>query len=167
MSVTFPDVQVGQPLRYRMKASVTQSLKEQRGHRSDQGKVWEEVASLQAMCCLQSPTTAMSDTFDAYQDQVAELRKQLGYVEGATGMAVALGEKVVGCDLFDKPATCQKVWGRLLSGLMFDALEAKDVESQVNPVDVEKFVATSNSAAWEPAEPIREGTEYRAEFVDG
>jgi len=46
-------------------------------------------------------------------------------VEGATGLAVAIGNKVVALDLFDKPATCRKVWNRLLSGLVLDALEAQ------------------------------------------
>ena len=51
-----------------------------------------------------SATGAMSDTFDAYEDQVAEFRDKLRYVEGASGMAVTIGDKVVGCDLFDKPS---------------------------------------------------------------
>jgi hypothetical protein len=41
-------------------------------------------------------------------------------------MAVAIGKRVVGCDLFDKPSTCRKTWDRLLSGLVFDALGAKE-----------------------------------------
>ena len=35
-------------------------------------------------------------------------------------MAVAIGEKIVALDVFDKPSTCQKVWDRMLSGVVFD-----------------------------------------------
>ncbi len=154
-------------LRYAMKASVTQSLKAKRGRRSDQGKVWEEVAELQAAHGVHSATSAMSDTFDAHTDQLNDFREKLKYVEGASGMAVTIGDKVVGCDLFDKPATCQKVWGRLLSGLVFGALESKESEKQAGTSDIEEMLQATSNASWEPAEPIGEGEEYRAEFDEG
>ena len=154
-------------LRYAMKASVTQSLKAKQGRRSNQGKVWEEVAALQDAHGVESPTGAMSDTFDAYEDQVAEYREKLKYVDGASGIAVALGDKIVGCDLFDKPSTCQKVWDRLLSGHVFGALETKESNKASDTSDIEEMIKTTSHASWEQAEPIGEGTEYRAEFDNG
>jgi hypothetical protein len=154
-------------LRYAMKASVTLSLKAKQGRRSDQGKVWEEIAALQDAHGVESPTGAMSDTFDAYEDQVTEYREKLKYVDGASGMAVALGDKIVGCDLFDKPSTCQKVWDRLLSGHVFGALETKKSNKESEASDIEEMIKTTSHAAWELAEPIGEGTEYRAEFDHG
>ena len=154
-------------LRYALKASVTDSVKAKRGRRSDQGKVWEEVASLQAAYCVDSATGAMSDTFDAYGERVAEFREKLKYVDGASGMAVAIGEKIVGCDLFDKPSTCRKVWDRLLSGLVFDALGAKESEKQAKITDIHALITATRNAAWESADPIGEGEEYRAELGNG
>ena len=154
-------------LRYQMKASVTQSLKEKRGRQSDQGAVWNEVAALQDTHGVESATRAMSDTFDAYEGQVAEYREKLKYVEGASGMAVALRDKIVGCDLFDKPSTCEKFWNRLLSGHVFAALETKDCTQEANTSDIEEMIQTTSHASWEQAEPIGEGTEYRAEFEHG
>ncbi len=154
-------------LRYAMKASVTQSLKAKQGRRSDQGKVWDEVAALQDEYSVESPTGAMSDTFDAYEDQVTEYRDKLKYVDGASGMAIALGDKIVGCDLFDKPSTCQKVWDRLLSGHVFGALKTPESDKAADTSDIEEMIKTTNHASWEQAEPIGEGTEYRAEFENG
>jgi hypothetical protein len=151
-------------LRYAMKSSVTQSLKAKQGRRSDQGKVWEEVAALQDAHGVESPTGAMSDTFDAYEDQVTEYRQKLKYVDGASGMAVSLGDKIVGCDLFDKPSTCQKFWDRLLSGHVFGALVTNKSNKESAASDIEEMIKTTSRAAWELAEPIGEGTEYRAEF---
>jgi len=154
-------------LRYAMKASVTRSVKAKQGHRSDQGKVWEEVASLQDAHGVSSATGAMSDTFDAYEDRIAEFREKLKPVEGASGMAVAIGDKIVGCDLFDKPSTCRKVWDRMLSGLVFDVLETKASDKQADASEVEEMITTTSHASWEPTNPIGEGEEYRAEFEDG
>ena len=102
--------------RYFSKSSVSNAVMENRGHRSDQGKVWAEVARQQSALGASSDTHAMSDTFDTYKEQVADFREKLRYVDEASGMAVAIGKKIVAVDLFDKPSTCGKVWDRLMSG---------------------------------------------------
>jgi hypothetical protein len=154
-------------LRYALKASVTQSLNDEGTRDSDQGEVWHEVGALHAMHCIQSPTHAMSDAFDAYQDRVSEFRDKVKYVEGASGMAVVIGKRVIGFDLFDKPATCRKVWDRLLSGSVVDALKANEATEQAVPSDVDHLLKAASDAAWNPTAPIGEGEEYRAEFGDG
>lgn len=154
-------------LRYALKASVTSSLKDFGTRHSDQGEVWHKVDELHAAHLVESSTGAMSDTFDAYKDQVSEFREKLKYVEGASGMAVVIGKRVVGCDLFDKPSTCRKVWDRLLSGLVFDALEAKESSEHAEISDIDQLLKTTSDAEWKPTEPIGDGEEYRAELVDG
>ena len=105
----------------------------------------------------------MSDTFDNYKEQVAEFREKLRYVDGASGMAVAIGKKIVAVDLFDKPSTCGKVWDRLMSGYVLDALEPQADEGQAEAADVEQLLGTANGLPWEKAEPVGEGEEYRAQ----
>jgi hypothetical protein len=158
-------------LRYFLKKSVTRSVLAKRGHRSDQGKVWEEVARQQTALGTSSGTSAMADTFRAYEDDVAEFRKELQYVDGACGLAVAIGKKVVAVDLFDKAATCRKVWQRLLSGYVLDALEANAEASETEPnraatADVERLLATAIAMPWHKADPVGEGDEYRASQGD-
>jgi hypothetical protein len=91
----------------------------------------------------------------------------LKYVDGASGVAVAIGEKVVVVDLFDKPSTCQKVWDRMLSGVVFDALEAGETDKFASAADVEQLVAAAGDLPWEQAEAVGEGEEYRAESKRG
>ena len=110
-------------LRQRLKQSVTRSLREGQGHRSDQGAVWSEVDRQMQSLNSSSETHAMSDTYDSNRDRFEEFRTHMSYAEGATGLAVAIGSTVVALDIFDKPSTCRKVWDRLLSGFVMDALE--------------------------------------------
>jgi len=154
-------------LRYALKSSVASSLRDSGTRHSDQGEVWHQVEMCQTVHAVNSDTMAMSDTFDAYKDQVAEFQQNLKYVDGASGMAVVIGGKVVGCDLFDKPSTCRKVWDRLLSGLVFDALEAKEASPAAETSQVDQLLATTSHAAWQPTEPIGEGDEFRAELEHG
>ena len=93
-------------LRYFLKSTVSHALNEKLGHRSDQGKVWEEVARQQKALGASSGTSAMSDTFEDFKEQVADFQQKLHYVDGATGMAVAIGKKIVAVDMFDKAPTC-------------------------------------------------------------
>jgi hypothetical protein len=149
-------------LRYFLKSSVSRSASAKRGHRSDQGKVWEEVARQQSALGASSPSSAMSDTFLAYEGKVAEFKGQLRHVDGASGMAVAVGKKIVAVDLFDKVSTCRKVWDRLLTGYVLDALEADAEQGQAEAADVERLLGTANALPWQKADPVGEGEEYRA-----
>ena len=158
-------------LRYFLKSSVSRSVLARRGHRSDQGKVWEEVARQQSALGTPSRTSAMADTFRAYEEDVAEFREKLQYVDGACGLAVAIGKKVVAVDLFDKATTCRKVWQRLLSGYVLDALEADAEPGQTEPdqaeaADVERLLATARAMPWHKADSVGEGDEYRANQGD-
>jgi hypothetical protein len=130
----------------------------------------------------------MCDTYEHCQGRMAEFRDRLKYVEGATGVAVAVGSKVVSVDLFDQPATCRKVWDRLLSGLVLDALEAAPAtrgaavaEVQFDLLeyvvysfwqtggcagvaDVQGALATLNTAPWRHSPAVGSGQEFRARW---
>ncbi len=154
-------------LRQKLKASVSKSVKEKRGHRSDQGEVWGEVSSLCASHGVESSTGAMSDAFDTHNERITAYREKIQYVDNARGVAVAIGDRVVSIDLFDKPSTCQKVWNRMLTGVVFDALEAGQSDKVATVADVQQLVGTASQLDWEQADAIGEGEEYRAESDDG
>ena len=79
---------------------------------------------------------------------------------------MAVNGRVVSVDLFDKPATCRKVWDRLLTGVVLDALEAGPAKEQVGQADVERELASLRDAPWQRAPAVGAGEEFRAE-VDG
>ena len=107
----------------------------------------------------------MSDAFDTYKDRIATYQEKVKYVDGAVGMAVAIGDRVVSVDVFDKPTTCEKVWKRMLSGVVFDALEAGKAEKVASVDDVEQLIDAAGDFQWEQADAVGEGEEYRAETI--
>lgn len=151
-------------LRHVLKKSVTTSSREGQGHSSDQGEVWKEVDRQMACLGAASPTAAMADTYESHKNRLTEFREQLKYVEGAVGLAAAVGGKVVSVDLFDKPATCHKVWDRLLSGLIMDSLESAATEVLPASTAVEELLGALRAAPWQPAPPVGVGEELRAEL---
>jgi hypothetical protein len=154
-------------LRHVLKASVTRSAKEGRGHGSDQGGVWQEVSRQMEALGASSPTGAMADTYTTYRDRLAEFMERLKYVEGASGLAVAVGGRVVSVDLFDKPATCRKVWGRLLTGVVMDALESGPTQEPAGKEQVEEALASLRAAPWQLVPPAGAGEEYRSDAEGG
>jgi hypothetical protein len=153
-------------LRHVLKKSVLKAALAGSGHRSDQGEVWKEVGRQMEVLGSVSATMAMSDTYEAHSDRVAEYKATLPYIEGATGFAVAVQGKIVSVDLFDKPATCRKVWSRLLSGAIMDALEAKETDKLAEREVVEQIIADLCNASWEQAQPVGAGDEFWAELDD-
>jgi hypothetical protein len=151
-------------LRHVLKKSVSRSAEEGRGHGSDQMGVWKEVGRQMESLGSQSPTAAMADTYAAYQARLDEFRGRLNYVEGASGLAVAVGGKVVSVDLFDKPSTCQKVWDRLLTGPIMDSLEAGTAESAVSGEQVQATLAALGNAPWKESPAVGVGEEFRADL---
>lgn len=154
-------------MRLALKGSVSRSLKAKQGHHSDQGEVWMQVANLQQALDVQSSTDAMADVFEHYKDHAADFREQVKYVEGATGFAVTVGDAVLSVDVFDKPATCEKVWPRVLSGVLFDAISAKKTERHASAADVEKTLSDVRELNWTQTDAVGEGAEYRAESARG
>ena len=116
---------------------------------------------------VSSDTSAMSDAYDMHRGRIEEYQERLKYVDGATGAAVAIGNKIVAFDVFDKPATCQKVWSRMLSGVVFDVVEAGESEEVATAADVEQFLGAVPKLKWEEAEAVGEGDEFRAESDKG
>jgi hypothetical protein len=151
-------------LRHVLKKSVSRSAREEQGHASDQGEVWKEVGRQMAALGSYSPTAAMADTYAAHENRLKDYRERLQYVEGATGLAVAVGGKVVSVDLFDKSATCRKVWDRLLTGVVLDALEAGPRAERVGEADIQIALASLRDAPWQQAPAVGAGEEFRAEM---
>jgi hypothetical protein len=148
-------------LRHILKKSAYSSMKAGRGYSSDQSAVWSEVSRQMMSLHSSSDTEAMSDTFESNQVRLNEFREQLKYVDGACGVAVAVGKKVVAVDLFDRPETCGRVWDRLLSGVVMDALEESRSDEFAQMSDVEALIARLKSRDWEPAPAVGLGQEFR------
>jgi hypothetical protein len=154
-------------LRHALKKSVSESLSFGSGHRSDQGQVWEEVDKQQASLGVSSQTAALEDSFALHKPRIDQVTEEFSYPEGAVGLAVALGDTIVAVDLFDKPATCNKVWRRLLSGFILESVEPTTGTGQVDQPAVEAMLATLRNSSWEQVSPVGDGEEYRVKSEDG
>jgi pSer/pThr/pTyr-binding forkhead associated (FHA) protein len=154
-------------LRQKLKWSVYQSLQKGLGHRSDQHSVWEDVESTQHSLGVTSPTLSMSDTWFACADHLAASRRVLKYVTGSSGMAVALGARIVTADMFNNPEICEKMWDRVLSGLVVDDLLGGNTNTSPEEAQVVELFEEIEKAEWTQTPTVGEGEDFRAEFNGG
>ena len=121
-------------LRARNTVEVVNSLRSDSPRYVDQGAVWEDVATLHEERGVQySPSGAMSDAFETSRVELDKILSELAAPEdGQTGVIACVGGTPVALDLFDRPATLEKIWKRLVSGYAMDAVgsEATDLKEE-------------------------------------
>ncbi len=154
-------------LRHELKRSVYRSLKNKLGHRSDQGRVWNAVARFHSRLDVSSPTAALAAAYETYAQELEEFRKDIDYVKGATGLAIAIDGRVRSLDLFGTAQICSRLWPRLVAGLAIEALRAAPSQAKVTSEDVLKYWANITQWPWEAVTTVGEGQEYRAESQQG
>ena len=151
-------------LRHLKSRSVHDSLRRGRGHRSDQGAVWEEVDRLAYLHASPSPTDALQDTRAGLSERLAafdDLSNRLP--EGTRGVVVAIGGRPVALEILAGPRSFAKALPKLLAGY---ALEALEHEGNGEPPDVpvaRKVVSGLASARQEQHAAVGEGTDVRLE----
>ena len=145
-----------------LKKSVNDSTMSGGGHHSNQGAVWTEVSRQMASLGSTSPTMAMADTVSSHKPRIDRHVAEVAYAEGAAGLAVAIGGKIVSVDLFDAPETCQKVWPRVISGMALDAMEEQSTAT-VSPAEVTAAIASLQTEPWKPVTAAGAGEEQRSE----
>jgi hypothetical protein len=111
-------------LRRQMHADVTASYRSSGAARSDQGRVWSEVDRKLSETGSHSPTSHLHQCYEDTEMALAPVVEQLAVPEGACGAVFAYGGRIVGFDLFDRPATLARLWGKLIRAYAIDARAA-------------------------------------------
>ena len=141
---------------------------------SDQAAVWDAVHAELGLHSVSSSTSRFDEVYDRRRDVEAE-RIQSELVasrpgEGQTGIAVAIGGKVLGVETFASTEDLAANWHAIVSAIMLDlddeALASAEGEATV--ADIEAFLARVAAAEAVEAEGNGLGTEFHVatdEFV--
>ncbi|MEA3365677.1 MAG: HIRAN domain-containing protein [Candidatus Hydrogenedentes bacterium] len=86
---------------------------------SDQGEVWSDVAEELVHAGAQSPTSSLTDGFQALRGKVEDYREHIRLPEDAVGVAIARGNDVISVELFDTASTMHRLWPRMSEACFF------------------------------------------------
>jgi ARG/rhodanese/phosphatase superfamily protein len=91
---------------------------------SDQADVWHDIAQKSSRLNATSPTSAMDAIFSTHSASVETFVSGCAAVDGQVGALFAVGDAIVGFDLFDRPSTLRKMLPKLVRSVAIDAIDA-------------------------------------------
>lgn len=150
-------------LRHVLRDQVDRSRRAFGRHASDQSDVWRRVDEKLAWLRHESPTRAMHEAYQARRASLAEAEDTLAYVEGARGLVCLAPGTEPFAEIFDSPATCRKVWGRLVRSLAFEAMTSEDGDPEDPGEAARRLLDRSRLARTTEAATPGAGQELRIE----
>ena len=147
-------------LRRKKTRHVYRSLSRGERGRSDQMEVWEDVRKFLDEREVESPSEDLAEAYREFERQKPvdpdELLKKLP--EQTAGLAVAVGDHIVGLDLFDEPKKLRQTFRRLIAGYLAELLWYSPLQSaKLPPVTTEvarQFLNSVTKAARVREKPI-------------
>jgi hypothetical protein len=113
-----------------------------RGDRvSDQAGVWDDIARLSSRLNAPSSTSAMGAIFSTHAVSLDAFVAGCQPPEGQVGALFAIGNTLIGFDLFDQPSTLRKILPKLVRGVAVDAIDAADTAEPADPSLVRALAA--------------------------
>ena len=109
-------------LRSAVHESVSRSLHRAAGHRSDQGRVWGQIAGLQQFAERPSATGAHRDVYRQRAADIAPYLEAFPLQHGQHGLLVLHERGVVGLDFVSRAACYAQLHAKLVRSYAFDAV---------------------------------------------
>jgi tetratricopeptide (TPR) repeat protein len=129
---------------------------------SDQGAVWREVSRILGAHDTLSRSHALHDAYEKMGDRLERVSQAISIGADWNGVAFAIGDRIVGLDLFDRPETFGKLWPKLIHAYAIDALASK--ESRTTSIaDVEEWIRGSTNTACDAYPSAGLGVDVRLE----
>ena len=83
---------------------------------ADQGSVWDAVDAKHDRAATTSDTGALHDLYAREAQDVESLERAFPCPDGTTAAAIGIGGRLVALELYDRPATLRRLWGRVIEG---------------------------------------------------
>jgi hypothetical protein len=156
-------------MRARKARDVKESLKEERGHYSDQGAVWESVTHFSMLHEIQSDTSNLSDIFDSKMNDFEELSKHFIPDPNANGLAVFVNNRLLNIDIFNRTDIYHEYFAKIIKGVAIEAIrltpKAVPTEAEVKYKTVD-FLDKFETLNFEMSKGVGIGNEKRFETTE-
>ncbi len=109
---------------------------------------------------VESPTHAMADVFDSYEDELSGFLEKYHLIEYQVGAVFALNGKVLGLECFGCHDIFKRFFEKLVKSYALDALDnsKRKRSKSVPPNDARRFIASATKSKGEGHPSIDLGT---------
>ena len=114
--------------RFAKLASVSKSYARTSRPMSDQSGLWQVLAEKAAAMGVSSPTSAMADLYERYGRSVGEYEGAFRTVDGQRGAVFAIGDRIVGLELFADAEMLRKMLPKVVRSYALDAIDSVKAE---------------------------------------
>jgi hypothetical protein len=146
--------------------SVSESLKHKSSYDSDQGEVWEDIASLNRKAGAQSSTGAMKDGFEAKKMDINDLIGAFPIQPHQRGILVLLNGIAAGFEMFSREDAFLKLYSKLLHSYVIDAvlLEPRQTNKSISTA-AKTFFADIRNCNGDTYPAVGSGEEFRFNWI--
>lgn len=136
-------IMMARSLRSSKQESVTRNVRERKNYQSDQGRVWEEVANLNADLGTHSGTGAMRDAYESRKEELDGYAEAFSKIEDCNGVAVFIDGKLVGIDSLSYRPAMTSLLPKIIGSYSMDAIRSKTGRSSQKPSkeSIKKFLS--------------------------
>jgi hypothetical protein len=134
--------------------------------RSDQVAIWDAISAKSTRMRVASPTGAMATLFENCRDDLRDYLNAIPTLAGQFGAVYAIGDSLVGIELFDSDVTFKKLAGKLLASYALDAMEQKGFGEAPDASAVRAFIESVSAAARQPSATVGIGEMVRLSAND-
>jgi hypothetical protein len=130
---------------------------------ADQGAVWDSVAGLNKAYSIESDTEAMADLYKngKVSSSIDEILAGIELPENTRGVAVAVGGRVIGADIFETTPVFERMWPRLARSYALSAHRQKGTPPSLEAV--ETFLRAPIGSTWTATKSVALGEGVRWE----
>ena len=127
---------------------------------ADQRRVWSDIDLLAASLDAYSSTASMSDIFDQRQDALDLYKKQITNAPDQVGAVFAIGGRIEGVEIFDRPGTLAGLLSKLVESYAVGALVKRhNLGISITAQHARSLLSALRSPAWHSYPGIGVGTE--------
>ncbi|MFO7970197.1 MAG: DUF6569 family protein [Desulfobacterales bacterium] len=132
-------------LRREHQEDVKFSLKCGRGYQSDQSRIWDNISEKSARMKVESPTHAMADVYESYEDKLSEFINKFQLIEWQVGAVFAMNGQILGLEGFGCHDTFKRFFDKLVKSYALDAFDSRDASQKesVPPNKARNFIESA------------------------
>jgi len=136
-------VLMARSIRSNKQASVTRNVRERKSYQSDQGSIWEEVASLHEDLGTSSRTGAMRDAYESKKEYLDGYAEAFSNIDDCNGIAVFIDGELVGIDSLSYKTAMASLLPKIIGSYSMDAIRSKAVigKKKPNKESIKRFLS--------------------------
>jgi hypothetical protein len=156
-------------IRRKKARGVHENLRTSHEYRSNQGEVWNDIATMSGEAKVSSSTHAMKDVYESRDDTLDQYLAAFPHLPCQKGILVFINGKPAGLDIVSRESACATLGPKLVKSYAIDAhLEQKGAketkETKAPSLDKAKaFIASALTCKEEKYPSIGYGFDYRYE----